>query len=169
VTLTFRGPGRVPVTMRVNGEQVTLHVEPHRTLLHVLREDLGLTGTKQVCGEGNCGACTVLLDGETVYSCLVLAIDCEGREVRTIEGLATGQELHPVQAAFVDHDGYQCGYCTSGQVMAAVSLLEHNPHPTRDEILLGMSGNLCRCGAYKGIVDAVHAAAGERGQADAHD
>jgi len=155
--------------MRVNGEQVTLHVEPHRTLLHVLREDLGLTGTKQVCGEGNCGACTVLLDGETVYSCLVLAIDCEGREVRTIEGLATGQELHPVQAAFVDHDGYQCGYCTSGQVMAAVSLLEHNPHPTRDEILLGMSGNLCRCGAYKGIVDAVHAAAGERGQADAHD
>jgi len=128
-----------------------------------------VTGTKQVCGEGNCGACTVLLDGETVYSCLVLAIDCEGREVRTIEGLATGQELHPVQAAFVDHDGYQCGYCTSGQVMAAVSLLEHNPHPTRDEILLGMSGNLCRCGAYKGIVDAVHAAAGERGQADAHD
>jgi xanthine dehydrogenase YagT iron-sulfur-binding subunit len=173
VTLTFRGPGRVPVTLRVNGEPSTVYVEPHRTLLDVLREELGLTGAKEVCGEGNCGACTVLLDGESVYSCLTLAIECEGREVRTVEGLARGPELHPVQAAFIEHDGYQCGYCTPGQVMAAVALLEHNPQPTEDEVRREMSGNLCRCGAYKGIVAAVHAAAartagGERGQDDAH-
>jgi len=156
----------VPVRLRVNGEPVEVYVEPRRTLLDVLRHELGLTGTKEVCGAGNCGACTVLLDGETVYSCLMLAIECEGDEVRTVEGLATGDQLHPVQAAFIEHDGYQCGYCTSGQVMAAVALLEHNPHPTPQEIGREMAGNLCRCGAYKGIVTAVQAAA-ERGRADA--
>ncbi len=166
MTLAFRGPGRVPVVLRVNGERVTIHVEPHRTLLDVLRDELGLTGAKHVCGEGNCGACTVLLDGETVYACLTLAIECEGSEVRTVEGLARGGALHPVQAAFVEHDGYQCGYCTPGQVLAAVALLEQEPNPTEDEIRLAMSGNLCRCGAYQGIVAAVRSAAAG-GQADA--
>lgn len=166
MTLAFRGPGRVPVVLRVNGERVTVQVEPHRTLLDVLRDELGLTGAKHVCGEGNCGACTVLLDGETVYACLTLAIDCEGSEVRTIEGLAQDGALHPVQAAFVEHDGYQCGYCTPGQVLAAVALLEQEPNPTEDEIRLAMSGNLCRCGAYQGIVAAVRSVAAG-GQADA--
>lgn len=166
MTLAFRGPGRVPVVLRVNGERVTVQVEPHRTLLDVLRDELGLTGAKHVCGEGNCGACTVLLDGETVYACLTLAIECEGSEVRTVEGLARGGALHPVQAAFVEHDGYQCGYCTPGQVLAAVALLEQEPNPTEDEIRLAMSGNLCRCGAYQGIVAAVRSAAAG-GQADA--
>ncbi|MDX9832280.1 MAG: (2Fe-2S)-binding protein [Anaerolineae bacterium] len=167
MTLAFRGPGRVPVVLWVNGERVTVQVEPHRTLLDVLRDELGLTGAKHVCGEGNCGACTVLLDGETVYACLTLAIDCEGSEVRTVEGLARDGALHPVQAAFIEHDGYQCGYCTPGQVLAAVALLEQEPNPTEDEIRLAMSGNLCRCGAYQGIVDAVRSAAAG-GQANAH-
>jgi aerobic-type carbon monoxide dehydrogenase small subunit (CoxS/CutS family) len=139
----------------VNGEEVALLVEPRRTLLEVLREDLGLTGAKYVCGQGTCGACTVLLDGATVYACLTLAIDCQGREVRTVEGLAEAGELHPVQAAFVKHDGYQCGFCTSGQILSAVALLEHDPSPSREEVLREMSGNLCRCGAYAGIVAAV--------------
>jgi len=159
----------VPVTLRVNGVQATVYVEPRRTLLDVLRDELGLTGAKHVCGEGNCGACTVLLGGEAIYSCLTLAIECEGGDVRTVEGLADGQELHPVQAAFIEHDGYQCGYCTSGQIMAAVALLEHNPSPTVQEIVREMSGNLCRCGAYKGIIAAVVAAAGEGRPRDAHD
>jgi xanthine dehydrogenase YagT iron-sulfur-binding subunit len=126
-----------------------------------LREELGLTGAKHGCGRGTCGACTVIVDGETVYSCLTLAIDCEGREIRTIEGLSQGhplhslEGLHPVQAAFVEHDGYQCGFCTPGQVMSAVALLEHNPHPTADEIRYEMAGNLCRCGAYPNIIGAV--------------
>ncbi|NLF15288.1 MAG: (2Fe-2S)-binding protein [Anaerolineaceae bacterium] len=167
MTLAFRGPGRVPVVLRVNGERVTVHVEPHRTLLDVLRDELGLTGAKHVCGEGNCGACTVLLDGETAYACLTLAIDCEGSEVRTIEGLARDGALHPVQAAFIEHDGYQCGYCTPGQVLAAVALLEQEPNPTEDEIRLAMSGNLCRCGAYQGIVAAVRSVAAG-GQANGH-
>ena len=161
MSLEYRGPGRVPVRMHVNEEAVTVHVEPRRTLLSVLRDELGLTGAKHVCGEGTCGACTVLVDGEAVYGCLTLAIDCEGREIRTIEGLARGGQLHPVQRAFVEHDGYQCGYCTPGQVLAAVALLEKIPHPSEEEVRLGMSGNLCRCGAYQGIVDAVLAAAGE--------
>ena len=159
--LTFQGPGPVPIRLRVNGEEVALYVEPRRTLLDVLRAELGLTGAKEGCGQGNCGACTVLLDGETVYSCLTLAIDCQGHEVRTVESLAAGGRLHPVQAAFVEHDGYQCGYCTPGQVLSAVALLEQNPSPTREDVLREMSGNLCRCGAYVGIVDAVLAAARE--------
>jgi xanthine dehydrogenase YagT iron-sulfur-binding subunit len=167
MSLDYRGPGCVPVHLQVNGEPVTVHVEPRRTLLSVLREELGLTGAKHVCGEGTCGACTVLVDGEAVYSCLTLAIDCEGRDVRTIEGLARGAELHPVQRAFVEHDGYQCGFCTPGQVMAAVALLAHTPHPTEDQVRLGMSGNLCRCGAYQGIVDAVLAVASEGRPGDA--
>jgi aerobic-type carbon monoxide dehydrogenase small subunit (CoxS/CutS family) len=159
MTLVFRGPGPVPLNLRVNGQDYHVSVEPRRTLLSVLREELGLIGTKLGCGEGSCGACTVLLDGETVYACLTLAIECEGHTVRTIEGLSRGGQLHPVQEAFIERDGYQCGFCTPGQVMSAVALLEHNPHPTPDEVRRAMAGNLCRCGAYPNIVDAVLAAA----------
>jgi xanthine dehydrogenase YagT iron-sulfur-binding subunit len=171
MSLIFGGPDQVPISLHVNGRDVQVSVEPRRTLLSVLREELGLTGAKRGCGRGTCGACTVIVDGETVYSCLTLAIDCEGREIRTVESLAhpgalSGDEgqhslqgLHPVQRAFVEHDGYQCGFCTPGQVMSAVALLEHKPQPTTDEILYEMAGNLCRCGAYSNIVDAVRAAA----------
>jgi aerobic-type carbon monoxide dehydrogenase small subunit (CoxS/CutS family) len=152
------------VIFSVNGERVQVAIEPRRTLLSVLREDLGLTGAKRGCGRGECGACTVMLDGETVYACMTLAIDCEGREVRTVESLAQGETLHPVQQAFVEEDGYQCGFCTPGQVMSAVALLEHNAHPSQDEVLREMGGNICRCGAYPNIVKAVLAAAENMGE-----
>lgn len=161
MSLQFRGPEPVPVRLRVNGHEMQVYVEPQDTLLAVLREELGLTGTKYGCGAGNCGACTVILDGNTAYACMTLAIDCEGREVRTIEGLTQGGHLHPVQAAFIEHDGYQCGYCTPGQIMSAVALLEQNPQPSEAEVRHEMTGNLCRCGAYPNIVRAVLAAAGE--------
>jgi aerobic-type carbon monoxide dehydrogenase small subunit (CoxS/CutS family) len=164
MALNFRGPGRVPVIFSVNGERVQVAIEPRRTLLSVLREDLGLTGAKRGCGRGECGACTVMLDGETVYACMTLAIDCEGCEVRTVESLAQGETLHPVQQAFVEEDGYQCGFCTPGQVMSAVALLEHNAHPSQDEVLREMGGNICRCGAYPNIVKAVLAAAENMGE-----
>ncbi len=171
MSISFRGPGLVPLELHVNGEVSAVLVEPRRTLLSVLREDLGLTGSKRGCGRGQCGACTVMLDGETVYACLTLAIDCEGHEIRTIEGMSRGQQLHPVQQAFIDHDGYQCGFCTPGQVMSAVALLEHNPDPTEDDVREAMSGNICRCGAYPNIVDSVLAAAellaAEEGGSDA--
>ena len=169
MSLSFRGPVRVPITLQVNGEQFEIDIEPRRTLLSVLREELGLTGAKQGCGEGNCGACTVMVDGQTVYACLTLAIACEGSEIRTVEGLAKGGQLHPVQAAFVEHDGYQCGFCTPGQIVSAVALLEDNAQPTEEEARRGMAGNLCRCGAYPNIAAAVLAAAGERGGPDAED
>jgi aerobic-type carbon monoxide dehydrogenase small subunit (CoxS/CutS family) len=158
MAIVFRGPGKVPLTLNVNGESLQVLVEPRRTLLSVLREELGLTGAKRGCGRGQCGACTVMMDGETVYACLTLAIECEGHAIRTIEGVTPGNDLHPVQAAFIEHDGYQCGFCTPGQVMSAVSLLEHNPHPTEAEVRAGMSGNVCRCGAYPNIVKSVLAA-----------
>jgi len=167
MALTFRGPESVPVTLTVNGREVQVLIEPRRTLLSVLREELGLTGAKHGCGRGQCGACTVILDGETAYACMTLAIDCEGRSIRTVEGLAEGETLHPVQQAFVEHDGYQCGFCTPGQVMSAVALLEHNPQPTEAEVRHEMAGNLCRCGAYPNIVQAVLAAA--KGGSDADD
>jgi xanthine dehydrogenase YagT iron-sulfur-binding subunit len=159
MSLVFRGPDQVLISLRVNGRDVQASLEPRRTLLSVLREELGLTGAKHGCGRGTCGACTVIVDGETVYACLTLAIDCEGRDIRTVEGLANAERLHPVQEAFVEHDGYQCGFCTPGQVVSAVALLEHNPHPTEDEIRYEMAGNLCRCGAYPNIVGAIQAAA----------
>jgi xanthine dehydrogenase YagT iron-sulfur-binding subunit len=168
MSLTFRGPREVPVTLRVNGKDVRVCVEPRRTLLSVLREELGLTGAKRGCGRGECGACTVIIDGQTAYACSTLAIDCEGLEIRTVEGLARGGQLHEVQEAFIEHDGYQCGFCTPGQVMSAVALLEHNPHPTRAQIQHEMAGNLCRCGAYPNILRAVVAAA-EKGGRDAND
>jgi aerobic-type carbon monoxide dehydrogenase small subunit (CoxS/CutS family) len=153
----------------VNGRAFELQIEPRRTLLSVLREELGLTGAKEGCGEGNCGACTVVVDGETVYACLTLAVECEGRPIRTVEGLSTGGRLHPVQEAFVEKDGYQCGFCTSGQVMSAVALLEKHAAPTEEQVRRGMAGNLCRCAAYPNIVEAVLAAAGSAGGTDAQD
>ena len=121
---------RAPVVLRVNGAEQTVFVEPRRTLLTTLRVDLGLTGTKKVCDEGQCGACTVIRDGKAIYSCLTLAVECEGSDIVTIEGMAQGENLHPLQAAFVEHDGYQCGFCTPGQIMAAAALLAENPDPT---------------------------------------
>jgi len=167
MSITSQGPGPVDVTLTVNGRSVDVHVEPRRTLLSVLREELGLTGAKEGCGEGNCGACTVLLDGQAVYACMTLAVECDGGEIRTVEGLADGEELHPVQGAFLEHDGYQCGFCTPGQIMAAVALLERCPSPTEDEVRQGMAGNLCRCGAYPNITASVRAAADRMRQKDA--
>ncbi|MBV9191799.1 MAG: (2Fe-2S)-binding protein [Betaproteobacteria bacterium] len=147
------------LAMSVNGEKVETLFAPYKTLLEVLREDLALTGTKHGCELGECGACTVLLDGAPVLSCLVLGMECEGRSVQTIEGLARGPDLHPLQAAFADFGGSQCGYCTPGVIMAAKALLETNPSPTRDQIKEATAGNLCRCTGYQQIVDAVEDAA----------
>jgi len=150
-----RGPHRTSIVLNVNGRREPLEVEPRCTLLDALRLDLGLTGAKLVCNAGNCGACTVLVDGRAVYSCLLLAVECEGRDITTVEGLAEDGRLHPLQEAFVHHDALQCGFCTPGQVMAAYALLSETPKPSEAEIVAGMSGNLCRCGAYRGIVEAV--------------
>ena len=147
------------LAMTVNGEKVQTLFASYKTLLEVLREDLALTGTKHGCELGECGACTVLLDGAPVLSCLVLAVECEGRSVQTIEGLARGPELHPLQAAFADFGGSQCGYCTPGVIMAAKALLEANPHPTREQIKEATAGNLCRCTGYQQIADAIEDAA----------
>jgi carbon-monoxide dehydrogenase small subunit len=143
----------------VNGEAHEASFAPYKTLLEVLREDLGLTGTKHGCELGECGACTVLLEGQPVLSCLVLACECEGRGVETIEGLARGPELHPLQAAFADFGGSQCGYCTPGVIMSAQALLERNPNPTKEEIKAATAGNLCRCTGYQQIVEAIEDAA----------
>jgi xanthine dehydrogenase YagT iron-sulfur-binding subunit len=145
------------VRLTINGQTHELDVAPHRSLAEVLRSDLALTGTKVACGEGTCGSCTVLLDGRAVLSCLTLAAACDGAEMRTIEG-STGL-LERLQAAFTAHDGFQCGFCTPGQLMSAVALLERTPKPSRAEIRAAMAGNLCRCGAYEGIEQAVAAAA----------
>jgi carbon-monoxide dehydrogenase small subunit len=128
-------------------------------MLEVIREDLGLTGTKEGCGLGECGACTVLIDGRAVNSCLVLATEADGREITTIEGLADGDKLHPIQQAFVDHGGLQCGFCTPGMIMSAKALLDENPHPTEEEIKQGIAGNLCRCTGYAKIIESIKAAA----------
>jgi xanthine dehydrogenase YagT iron-sulfur-binding subunit len=143
------------INLSINGETHTLAVEPRVTLLDTLRERLALTGTKKGCDQGTCGACTVLIDGRRVNSCLTLAVMVDGQAITTIEGLARGEELHPVQAAFLKHDGFQCGFCTPGQILSAVALLDEG-RPTDDSsIREWMSGNLCRCGAYCNIVDAV--------------
>jgi xanthine dehydrogenase YagT iron-sulfur-binding subunit len=150
--------------LRVNGCARRLHLDSRVTLLDALREDLGLTGTKKGCDQGACGACTVLLDGKRVLSCLLLAAQCDGRDVTTIEGLAKDQRLHPVQEAFIRHDGFQCGYCTPGQIMSAVALIEEGRAGSDEEIREFMSGNLCRCGAYPNIVAAIREAAGQGGE-----
>ncbi|MBU0719035.1 MAG: (2Fe-2S)-binding protein [Planctomycetes bacterium] len=152
---------RIPLTFTVNGDTVELRVSPFTTLLDVLRSDLELTGTKYGCGEGECGACSVMLDGQVVNSCLVLALECEGSQVLTVEGLATKGQLHRIQQAFVDHGAIQCGFCTPGMIMAAYALLEGNPSPDEDEIKRGLEGNLCRCTGYRKIVDAVSSLAKE--------
>ena len=139
----------------VNGAAHDVIAPAHETLLVTLRERLELTGTKLVCGRGECGACTVLLDGRTVYSCLTLTAACDGRQITTIEGVGGTDRLHPMQQAFIDHDALQCGFCTPGQVLAAIALLDKNPNPTEAEVRRGMSGNLCRCGTYPKIVRAV--------------
>ncbi|MCX7643382.1 MAG: (2Fe-2S)-binding protein [Armatimonadetes bacterium] len=149
----------VPVTLRVNGKVYKLQLEPRVTLLDALRNHLNLTGTKKVCNRGECGACTVLMDGKPVNSCMILAVDAEGHEIVTIEGLAKGGKLHPVQEAFVEHDAMQCGFCTPGFVMAAVGLLNQNKAPTLEEIRNALSGNICRCGVYPRILAAVMDAA----------
>jgi xanthine dehydrogenase YagT iron-sulfur-binding subunit len=145
----------IDLTLRVNGCIRRLRLDSRVTLLDALREDLGLTGTKKGCDQGACGACTVLLDGKRVLSCLALAAQCDGRAVTTIEGLAPDGRLHPVQQAFIRHDGFQCGYCTPGQIMSAVALLEEGRAGSNEEIREFMSGNLCRCGAYPNIVAAI--------------
>jgi aerobic-type carbon monoxide dehydrogenase small subunit (CoxS/CutS family) len=147
------------ITLAVNGSRHALVVERRRTLLDVVRHDLGLTGAKKVCAMGDCGACTVIVDGRAMYACLLLAVDCDGREIRTIEGLAQGQTLDPVQEAFIRCDAFQCGFCTSGQIMSLRALLDAVPDPTDDQILRAVSGNLCRCGAYRNILAAGRLAA----------
>jgi aerobic-type carbon monoxide dehydrogenase small subunit (CoxS/CutS family) len=145
--------------LNINGSQFPLMVEARRTLLDALRHDLGLTGTKKVCDSGNCGACTVVVDGRAMYACLLLAIDCEGREITTIEGLARGDELDPLQQAFVERDAFQCGFCTSGQLMSLHALLAAQPRPSDEQIKRAVTGNLCRCGAYPNILAAGRLAA----------
>ncbi len=154
------GPGPVPVTLTVNGKPHRLKLEPRVTLLDALRDHLDLTGAKRVCDRGNCGACTVIMGGKAVYACNVLAIDAQGKDIQTIEGLASGNRLHPISAAFVKHDASQCGYCTPGFVMATKAFLAKNPNPTLEQVNRGLGGNLCRCGTYMGIRQAVLEAAG---------
>src|SRR5687767_16022154 len=147
------------LSLTVNGDSAEVTFAPYKTLLELLREDLGLTGTKHGCELGECGACAVLVDGEPQLSCLVLGLECQGKSIETIEGVARGPELHPLQAAFADFGGSQCGYCSPGVIMTAKALLERNPHPTRAEIRTATSGNLCRCTGYQQIVEAIEDAA----------
>lgn len=152
-------PDRVHMRFDVNGEETPVSFAPYKTLLEVLREDLGLTGTKHGCELGECGACAVLIDGQPVLACLELAVACEGKRIETIEGVANGTELHPLQAAFADLGGSQCGYCTSGMVMTAKALLDKDPAPSRERIKEALSGNLCRCTGYQQIWESVEHAA----------
>jgi carbon-monoxide dehydrogenase small subunit len=147
------------IALVVNGERRELEVRPWATLLDVLREDLGLTGAKEGCGVGECGACTVIMEGRTVNACLVLAAEAHEKDIVTIEGLASGDRLHPIQQAFVDVGGLQCGYCTPGMVLSAKALLDRNPNPTDEEIRKGLEGNFCRCTGYTKIIESVRAAA----------
>ena len=150
-------PGTIPVTLKVNGESYAVQIDPRATLLDTLRETIHLTGTKKGCDHGQCGACTVHINGRRANSCLALAAMHQNSEITTIEGLGTPEHLHPMQAAFVEHDGYQCGYCTSGQIMSATAMLKEPWGPDEADIKEAMSGNICRCGAYPNIVAAVQA------------
>jgi xanthine dehydrogenase YagT iron-sulfur-binding subunit len=155
------GPGAVPITLNLNGKPVKLSVEPRVTLIDALRNYLDMTGAKKVCDRGTCGACTVVMNGKTVYACSVLAVDAQGKNIETIEGLATGSNLHPISKAFWDNDAQQCGYCTPGFVMACKGFLDEHPNPTEADVNHGLGGNLCRCGTYMGIRKAVLQAAKE--------
>ena len=157
---------RLSLTLRVNGREENLEVPHQKTLLEVLREDLGLTGAKEGCEDGTCGTCTVLLDGHAVRSCLLLAAEAQGHEITTIEGLSDGQQLHRIQEAFVNVGGIQCGFCTPGMILAAKALLETNPSPTEGEVREAISGNLCRCSGYAKIVESVLAAASAPSQTE---
>lgn len=150
--------------LTINGEEYEFTVEPWRTLLEVIREEAGLTGAKEACGTGECGNCLVILDGKPVKSCLYLALDANGKEVITIEGIADGEELHPIQKAFIEHGAIQCGFCTPGMILTAKSLLDHNPKPTRTEVKEALEGILCRCTGYVQIVEAILAAAENMGR-----
>lgn len=154
--------GRRIIKLRVNGEDYELMIAPQRTLLEVLREDLELTGTKEGCEDGTCGACTVLLDGKPIRSCLLLAVEAEGKDILTIEGLAQGERLHPLQEAFISNGAIQCGFCTPGMILTAKALLDENPSPTEEEIREAICGVLCRCTGYVKIVEAIMAAPKER-------
>jgi xanthine dehydrogenase YagT iron-sulfur-binding subunit len=160
--LAERGPGQQAVELTVNGEARALRIEPRVSLLDALREHLGLTGSKKGCDQGTCGACTVWVEGRRVLACLTLAVTCEGREVTTIEGLSAGEDLHPLQQAFIDEDAFQCGYCTSGQIMSGVALLREG-HAGDQEIGEWMSGNICRCAAYPHIRAAIRTVRDARG------
>jgi xanthine dehydrogenase YagT iron-sulfur-binding subunit len=153
------GPGEVPITLTINGKPHNLQVEPRVTLCDALRERLQYTGAKRVCDRGTCGACTVIMNSKVVYSCTVLAIDAQGKEIQTIESLTAGARPHPIVPAFAENDGLQCGYCTPGFVMASKGFLDKNPNPTYEQVKAGLGGNLCRCGTYVGIRKAVLEAA----------
>ncbi len=155
------GPGAVPVSLRINGKVHNLNLEPRVTLLDALRNHLDLTGAKKVCDRATCGSCTVIVAGRPVYSCTMLAIEAQGKEIQTIEGLATNGKLHPVSAAFVENDAQQCGFCTPGFVMAVKAFLDRHPNPTMDQVRKGLGGNLCRCGTYIGVRQAALDAARE--------
>jgi len=157
---TAIGPGDVPVTLMVNGKRLDLRIEPRVTLLNAIRNRADMTGNKRVCDRGACGACTMIVDGRTVYSCSTLAIEVQGKQIRTVDGLANGATLHPVQQAFVDTDGLMCGFCTPGFVMATVALLERTPNPTLDQAKKGLDGNICRCGTFVRIMEAALKAKG---------
>ncbi|MBI1851538.1 MAG: (2Fe-2S)-binding protein [Planctomycetes bacterium] len=154
-----KGVTSLKIDLDVNGQKRSLEVESRETLLEVLRDRLDLTGAKLVCDRGECGACTALVDGEPIYSCMMLAADAQGRKITTVEGLAQGDKLHPVQEAFLQYDGYQCGFCTPGQILSCVALVNHNPNPTLDDVKEAIAGNLCRCGTYTKIFEAALAAA----------
>ena len=154
------GPGEVPVSLMVNGKRVDLRIEPRVTLLNAIRNRADLTGNKRVCDRGACGACTMIVDGRTVYSCSTLAIEVQGKQIRTVDGLATGNTLHPVQQAFCDTDGLMCGFCTPGFVVATVAMLERTPNPTVEQARKGLDGNICRCGTFVRILEAAMKAKG---------
>lgn len=153
------GPGKVPITLRINGAPKSLNLEPRITLLEALRDELELTGAKKVCDRAACGACTVIINGKAAYACAILAIDAQGKDILTVEGMAQQGQLHPVQQAFVDNDAQQCGYCTPGFVVACKAFLDKHPNPTLDQVRKGLGGNFCRCGTYAGITRAVLQAA----------
>jgi len=158
------GTPMMKIRFELNEREMTLDAPPDRRVVDILREDLGLTGTKEACGSGECGACTVLVDGDSRLSCLMLAAQLEGRRLTTIEGVSRSDALHPLQQAFVEHGAVQCGYCTPGMILAAHDLLSRTPRPTRAQIREGISGNLCRCTGYQKIVDAIEAAAEKSGE-----
>ena len=158
------GPGKVPIQLTINGKNLSAQVEPRVTLLDALRNELDLTGAKRVCDRATCGACTMIVDGKPVYSCTMLAIEAQGKSITTVEGLMQGENLHPVQQAFIDNDAQQCGFCTPGFVVACKAFLDKNPNPTPEQVQKGLGGNLCRCGTYMGVRAAVAQAAQKGGR-----